>query len=118
MLKGISTSDPYILIEVPDFDWIIKKQAFWDITYEHVNYFSKTTFLKLFYGRTKIINLFKGQYLLVLAKLSRLDQNFDKNLKSKNINLKKIFPKINDKISYLQETYKENLYFWEALQKH
>ena len=61
MLKKISISDPYILIEVPDLDWIIKKQAFWDITYEHVNYFSKKTFQKLFSGTFKI----KKNYLRV-----------------------------------------------------
>jgi hypothetical protein len=43
-LKEISVSDPYILIEVPDFKWIKLKQTFFDITYENVNYFNLKTF--------------------------------------------------------------------------
>ena len=48
MIKKISNTNAYILIEVPDLNWIVKKQAFWDITYEHVNYFSQISLNKLF----------------------------------------------------------------------
>tara|TARA_B100000035_G_scaffold312305_1_gene323477 strand:+ start:347 stop:1402 length:1056 start_codon:yes stop_codon:yes gene_type:complete len=112
MLKKISISDPYILIEVPDLDWIIKKQAFWDITYEHVNYFSKKTFQKLFSGTFKIKKLFKGQYLLVLTKLSNLNLNFDKNLKFNSVSIYKIFPNIENKISNIEKINNGNLFFW------
>ena len=112
MLKKISTSDPYILIEVPDLDWIIKKQAFWDITYEHVNYFSKKTFQKMFNGSFKIRSLFKGQYLFVLTKLSKLNLKFDKNLKPLSVSVEKIFPKIKNKISDIEKINRENIFFW------
>ena len=41
-----------IYIEVPEYNWIKKKEAFFDITYEHVNYFTQTT-LKLFKGKKR-----------------------------------------------------------------
>ena len=116
MLKKISISDPYILIEVPDLDWIIKKQAFWDITYEHVNYFSKKTFQKLFSGTVKIKKLFKGQYLLVLTKLSNLNLNFDKNLNFNSVSIYKIFPNIENKISNIEKINNGNLFFGEDQQ--
>lgn len=33
--------DVPFFIEVPDFEWIVDNQTFWDICYEHCNYFSK-----------------------------------------------------------------------------
>ena len=29
-----------VYIEVPNYDWIVANKTFFDITYEHVNYFS------------------------------------------------------------------------------
>lgn len=37
---------PYF-IEVPDFGWIIRNQTFWDICYEHCNYFSPASVHRL-----------------------------------------------------------------------
>lgn len=31
-----------IYIEVPAFEWIVRKGAFWDISYEHCNYFTRS----------------------------------------------------------------------------
>lgn len=111
MLKKISTSDPYILIEVPDVDWIIQNQSFWDITYEHVNYFSKKTFKYLF-KKPKIVNVFRGQYLLVLTKLSELNLRFNKKIIEKEIKIDNLFPKINNKILSIEQKNKGNIFFW------
>jgi hypothetical protein len=32
-----------VFIEVPDLDWILTQQAFWDFCYEHCNYFTAAT---------------------------------------------------------------------------
>lgn len=62
-----------IYIEVPCFDWIINNKAWFDIFYEHVNYFRLTDFSRIF---SKIIyadRVFGGQYLSIVADLSSLD---------------------------------------------
>lgn len=38
-LTAHCSPDTDLYIEVPDLDWIIDHQAFWDVFYEHVNYF-------------------------------------------------------------------------------
>lgn len=38
----------HIFIEVPTFDWIVNKKAFWDIFYEHCNYFTQQTLGSIF----------------------------------------------------------------------
>ena len=60
-----------IFIEVPDLDWIIKKKSFWDIHYEHCNYFTLSTASMLF-NRCDAGYLFNGQYIYVIANLKDL----------------------------------------------
>lgn len=54
--------DGMIYIEVPDFEWIVKNSAFWDISYEHCNYFS-LSLLKSILPSCKAGYLFGNQYL-------------------------------------------------------
>jgi len=35
--------DIALFVEVPDLDWILDNNAFWDFCYEHVNYFDRST---------------------------------------------------------------------------
>lgn len=61
-----------IYIEVPCFDWIIRKHAWFDVFYEHVNYFRLSDFERMF---NKIVckgHLFGEQYLYVVADLGTL----------------------------------------------
>lgn len=60
-----------IYIEVPDFRWIIKKKAFWDIFYEHCNYFSLESLGSLF-QKSEQGSLFSNQYMYLLSDLSNL----------------------------------------------
>ncbi|TCP59802.1 methyltransferase family protein [Rhodovulum bhavnagarense] len=61
-----------IYIEVPCFDWICRNRAWFDIFYEHVNYFRLGDFARMF-GRTlHLARSFGGQYLSVVADLSTL----------------------------------------------
>jgi len=61
-----------IYIEVPCFDWILKNNAWFDIFYEHVNYFRLSDFKQLFTQTIKSGHLFGGQYMYVVAELSTL----------------------------------------------
>lgn len=58
-----------LLIEVPNFEWIIKKRTFYDITYEHCNYFFSESLsvlaVHMGFRVEKVIDVFGGQYLLL-----------------------------------------------------
>jgi hypothetical protein len=61
-----------IYIEVPCFDWILRARAWFDIFYEHVNYFRLGDFSTMFGHVVDGGHLFGGQYLYVVADLATL----------------------------------------------
>ncbi len=69
-----------IYIEVPCFDWILKNKAWFDIFYEHVNYFRLSDLNKMFGNVIESGKLFGGQYIYIVAELSSIQQPiFDAN---------------------------------------
>ena len=63
-----------VYIEVPSFEWILQHSAFWDIFYEHCNYFTLAS-LRNFFSEACGDYLFEKQYLYVLAPFSALKSN-------------------------------------------
>lgn len=61
-----------VYIEVPCFDWICRNRVWFDIFYEHVNYFRLQDFHRIFGRVFESGHVFGGQYLYVLADLSSL----------------------------------------------
>jgi SAM-dependent methyltransferase len=61
-----------IYIEVPCFDWICTHRAWFDIFYEHVNYFRLDDFQRMFGEVLEAGRIFSGQYLYVIAELASL----------------------------------------------
>jgi SAM-dependent methyltransferase len=61
-----------IYIEVPCFNWICDNRVWFDIYYEHVNYFRLTDFSRIFGEVIESGHLFGGQYIYVVAELSSL----------------------------------------------
>jgi len=61
-----------IYIEVPCFDWICDHHAWFDVFYEHVNYFRLTDFHRMFGKVHESGRLFGGQYIYVIADLATL----------------------------------------------
>ena len=61
-----------IYIEVPCLDWIAENQAWFDVFYEHVNYFRIENFRNFFGNIIDCGHLFGGQYIYVVAELSSL----------------------------------------------
>lgn len=61
--------DVPVFIEIPDFTWIVKNKTFWDICYEHCNYFSQSSVAAMFnypWARlNSITQSFGEQYLWV-----------------------------------------------------
>ena len=77
MLQKANSAKGIIFIEVPDFDWILRNNAFYDIAYEHVNYFTLEALENLFEG--KVVEkgkLFDGQYIYVMARLNDLSTRY------------------------------------------
>jgi hypothetical protein len=65
-----------IYIEVPTFEWISERSSFWDITYEHCNYFTEYT-LTSFFQKSKSGKLFGDQYIYIIADLSDLNDTIN-----------------------------------------
>lgn len=61
-----------IYIEVPCLDWIANTRSWYDIFYEHVNYFRIQDFHRFFGEVLECGRVFGGQYLYVVAELSSL----------------------------------------------
>jgi SAM-dependent methyltransferase len=74
-LKEIARSNGgagILYIEVPCFDWIMTKKAWFDIYYEHVNYFRIDDLLRLFGSVHESGHLFGGQYIYIVADINSL----------------------------------------------
>ena len=61
-----------IYLEVPCFDWIVRNRAWYDVFYEHVNYFRLKDFSRIFGHVLDGGHLFDGQYMYVVASLDSL----------------------------------------------
>lgn len=112
-----------IYIEVPNYDWIVEQQAFFDITYEHVNYFSLNALANLFdSGSVKQGVLFNGQYQYVISEIKNLSKDFEYFYDSdvwEALDFKKLFPKLISKISEIERaaSEKRSVYIWGAATK-
>jgi hypothetical protein len=73
-LKEANGGQGRIYIEVPCFDWICEHRAWFDIFYEHVNYFRLSDFSRFFGEVVSSGRFFGDQYLYVVADLGSLRQ--------------------------------------------
>lgn len=73
-LKEANGGSGRIYIEVPCFDWICERRAWFDVYYEHVNYFRLNDFHSMFGTIYECGRLFGKQYLYVVAELASLKQ--------------------------------------------
>lgn len=71
-LREANRGGGLIYIEVPCFDWICARRAWFDIFYEHVNYFRISDFHRMFGNVLESGRVFGGQYLYVVADLASL----------------------------------------------
>ncbi len=63
-----------IYIEVPCLDWILQHHAWFDIHYEHVNYFRLRDVERMFGNVLELGYLFGNQYLYVVADIATLQK--------------------------------------------
>ena len=71
-IKEANSGKGKIYIEVPCLDWIIEHNAWFDLFYEHVNYFRLDDFKRMFGSVLECGHVFGGQYLYVVADLATL----------------------------------------------
>ncbi len=71
-LKDANGGQGRIYIEVPCFDWFCRHRAWFDIFYEHVNYFRLSDFHRMFGKVYESGRTFGDQYLYVVADLASL----------------------------------------------
>lgn len=71
-LKEANGGAGLVYIEVPCFDWIMDNRAWFDIFYEHVNYFRLVDFSRIFGRIIASGRIFGEQYLYVIADLCSL----------------------------------------------
>lgn len=71
-LKAANGGSGRIYIEVPCLDWICAHRAWFDIYYEHVNYFRIADFHRMFGTVIESGRLFGDQYIYVVAELASL----------------------------------------------
>jgi len=107
-----------IWIETPDLEWIVKRGAFYDVTYEHCNYFSKDSLATLVssigFCNIRSTNVFGGQYLLLEAAYRAADQKWPEgNSSTSGVDLKNVFDTFQKRCSDLIRT-SENLCVWGA----
>lgn len=122
MIRDIFSTG-HVFIEVPSYDWIIDNQAFFDITYEHVNYFSQQSLLKLF--RSPPLDsglLFDGQYQYVIAGLEDLSGDFARHYEGgdwETLDFYEVFPSLSKKMGDIEQRLKGGrvAYLWGAATK-
>lgn len=71
-IQEINGGSGIIYIEVPCFDWICEHKAWFDIFYEHVNYFRLCDFYRMFDTIYESGRFFGGQYIYIIADLATL----------------------------------------------
>lgn len=108
-LKSIAEANDYkgsFYIEVPEFDWSIANMAFWDISIEHCNYFTRNFWPSIFSAFDCEL-VFDGQYLYVIAELESLKKvQGDASLKRENLeppDLGKMIKRISDYRDFIKE---------------
>jgi C-methyltransferase C-terminal domain/Methyltransferase domain len=69
----------FLFAEVPTFDWIVNKNAFWDIFYEHCNYFTEQS-LSCMFDDAVTGSFFGGQYIYLWADLGKIRNTIPGNL--------------------------------------
>jgi hypothetical protein len=69
----------FLFVEVPTFDWIVNKHAFWDIFYEHCNYFTEQSLAAMF-DDAVTGDFFGGQYIYLWADLAKIRPTIPANL--------------------------------------
>lgn len=111
-----------IYIEVPSYDWIAKNKTFFDVTYEHVNYFSQASLQKMFDPSDLQHGLLlDDQYQYVVADISQLNPEFYRHYNSddwQHVSFNEMFPNMASDIQRFDDMAKDkSVFLWGAATK-
>jgi hypothetical protein len=115
--------DAGIYVEVPDFDWIKSNQAFFDVTYEHVNYFTQESLSGLFVSTRDRGLLFGDQYQYVVGDLAKIrhdefNRAYDREDAWVDLSFDELFPEFRSVVAELEESASgKAIYVWGAATK-
>lgn len=105
-----------VYIEVPCFDWICHHRAWFDIYYEHVNYFRLSDFSRFFANIFESGRLFGGQYLYVVADLASLSRKYSGNIHEFRLP-KDFLAGVDRAVSYMKRSNKIKNAIWGGASK-
>lgn len=112
-----------IYIEVPDFSWIEDNQAFFDITYEHVNYFTPDSLASLFDSTDQQGLLFGDQYQFAIGRLdavahAEFARAYDTEANWAALSFADVFPDFERMIDEIETASADSgIYVWGAATK-
>lgn len=111
--------DCAVFIEVPCFEWIRRNGAFFDVTYEHVNYFSLPSLRAMFDGKFIASgHCFGGQYIFAVAKLADLSADYaavyDNADKWQAESFENLFPSLVATINQIETQARGKAFLWGA----
>ncbi|PIP79909.1 MAG: methyltransferase [Gammaproteobacteria bacterium CG22_combo_CG10-13_8_21_14_all_40_8] len=89
-IKQASGGIGRIYIEVPCFDWILEHRAWFDIFYEHVNYFRLSDLTQYFGHVIDSGKMFGGQYIYIIGDLATLNLN-NQQMKINRVTIPNVF---------------------------
>jgi hypothetical protein len=69
-LKTLQQDCGSFFLEFPSWDYIVENDAWFDVTYEHVNYFGEHVSRSMFNGECTAGRVARGQYMYVTGKVS------------------------------------------------
>ena len=76
LVRTNSNSNATFVIEVPNYDWIKTNEAWWDLSYEHCNYFTEESFKEIFGQSCEVMKTFGDSYLFVIANSNKFRGGF------------------------------------------
>jgi hypothetical protein len=100
-----------LFVEVPTFNWIAEKNAFWDVFYEHCNYFTEQSMAAMFSESVTDV-FFGGQYMYLWADLAKLRSSIPRGLRFSSRRGLVFEEKLNYYRDFLQDT--DSLAIWGA----
>jgi len=119
LLNTIFGNSALIFIEVPQFDWIDKGKVIFDLSYEHVNYFTANSLCSLFSCVIDFGDFFEGQYQYCLAELGALSEEnwieFDVASKWCDVDIEEYYQKFYSSVDFLST--KKNIWVWGGASK-
>tara|TARA_Y100000768_G_scaffold236298_1_gene178697 strand:+ start:523 stop:1620 length:1098 start_codon:yes stop_codon:yes gene_type:complete len=113
----------YIFIEGPLIEDTVKKNRFYDICFEQINYFSKKSYSNFFDDKIlKSGDTFGNQYYYLISRLEYFNENSLINFKQENfkkIDLDNLFPQMKIQLENFKKVYDitDKLWFWGAARK-